>query len=208
MSVLVLCDDKFHPAAIVRDGLAPLAGRFRFDWIENAVKWSPERMAKHPLTLIAKSNHVSREDHRPWMTEAAEAAFVEYVRKGGGLLAVHSGTAGYAETRQFRRLLGGVFVRHPKQCNVAVEPREGCALAEGAAAFAEKDEHYFMELDDAGADVFLTTRSEHGEQPGGWTRAEGRGRVCVLTPGHNREVWLHPSFQTLLANALNWRPNP
>ena len=54
------------------------------------------------------------------------------------------------------------------------------------------------------ADVFLTTVSEHGSQPGGWTRLEGKGRVCALTPSHNLEGWQHPSFQTLLLNALHW----
>jgi type 1 glutamine amidotransferase len=52
--------------------------------------------------------------------------------------------------------------------------------------------------------VFLTTVSEHGTQPGGWTRLEGQGRVCVLAPGHNLEVWLAPAYQTLIANALRW----
>lgn len=41
-------------------------------------------------------------------------------------------------------------------------------------------------------------------QQGGWWREEGDGRVCVLTPGHNAEVWVHPEFQTLLRNALLW----
>jgi type 1 glutamine amidotransferase len=66
------------------------------------------------------------------------------------------------------------------------------------------DEHYMMDQDDAGAEVFLTTTSEHGTQPGGWLRADGDGRVCVLTPGHNVEVWLHPSYQTLIQNVLHW----
>ena len=48
----------------------------------------------------------------------------------------------------------------------------------------------------------MTTQSEHGTQPGGWTRSEGRGKVCVLSPGHKVEVWLHPSYQALLKNAL------
>lgn len=61
-----------------------------------------------------------------------------------------------------------------------------------------------IELDDAAADVFLETVSEHGTQPGGRTRREGDGRVCVLTPGHNLEVWLHPSYRTLIRNALGW----
>jgi hypothetical protein len=26
----------------------------------------------------------------------------------------------------------------------------------------------------------------------------------MLTPGHNVEVWLEPSFQVLLGNALRW----
>ena len=61
-----------------------------------------------------------------------------------------------------------------------------------------------MELDDEGADVFMQTQSEHGIQPGGWTRSEGRGKVCVLSPGHNVEVWLHHSYQALLSNALHF----
>ena len=53
-------------------------------------------------------------------------------------------------------------------------------------------------------DVFLTTSSEHGDQPGGWTRVEGADRVCLMTPGHILEVWLHPSYQALIRNGLRW----
>jgi type 1 glutamine amidotransferase len=70
--------------------------------------------------------------------------------------------------------------------------------------FTLKDEHYFMALDDPQADVFVTTTSVHGEQPAAWRRTEGNGRVAVLTPGHNLEVWLHPSFQALVMNCLRW----
>ena len=61
-----------------------------------------------------------------------------------------------------------------------------------------------MDMDDELVDVFLTTKSEYGSQPAGWTRTEGAGRVCVLTPGHSLEVWKHPSYQALLQNALRW----
>jgi type 1 glutamine amidotransferase len=67
-----------------------------------------------------------------------------------------------------------------------------------------RDEHYFMAMNDSRADIFLQSHSEHGVQPAGWTRTHGAGRVCVLTPGHSEEVWLHPSFQKLLSNALHW----
>ena len=202
--VLVLCDDQWHPAATVRAGLAPLSGIFSFDFIEDAREWSAERMAGYPAVLLSKSNQVSSRDHAPWVDDAVGAAFVEHVRGGRGLVAIHSGTAGYQEQPVLRGLLGGVFDRHPEQCVVTVAPRPDHELCRDAVSFDELDEHYMMLLDDQTADVFLTTRSTHGEQPGGWTRTDGKGRVCVLTPGHNLPVWLQPGYQALIANALRW----
>jgi uncharacterized protein len=206
MRALVLCDDYWHPAHVAREGLDRLesGGEFAFDWIEDANEWSAERMAGYPAVVLVKSNNVSAADPAAWMTSEVENAFLDYVRAGKGLLVVHSGSAGYKETPVLRALMGGVFDHHPPQCMVTVEPVEGHVLTAGVAPFTVKDEHYFMLLDDAGADVFLTATSEHGPQPGGWTRTEGAGRVCMLTPGHNVEVWLEPSFQILLGNALRW----
>lgn len=206
--VLVLCDDQWHPAATVRAGLEPLSAMFAFDFIEDARDWSAERMKAYPVALLSKSNNVSSRDHAPWVDDQVATAFVEYVRSGRGLVAIHSGTAGYQEQHILRGLLGGVFDRHPEQCKVGVVPNGEHRLGADAVAFEEKDEHYMMLLDDPAVDVFLTTHSEHGEQPGGWTRAVGAGRVCVLTPGHNLAVWLQPGYQTLIRNALTWAREP
>jgi type 1 glutamine amidotransferase len=207
MNVLVLCDDYWHPAKTARAGLAPLADKgFNFDFIENAHDWSAGKMAAYPVVLFTKANNVSQEDTSEWMTDAAQRAFVDYVRGGGGLLVVHSGTVGYDDTPAFRALIGGVFEDHPAQCPVTVEPDAAAPLSAGSEPFTLQDEHYHMAFDraDGGAHLFMTSRSEHGVQPAGWTIEEGEGRVCVLTPGHNVEVWLHPSYQTLITNALTW----
>ncbi len=204
MRALVICDDYWHPASTACQGLGELRRcGFEFDWLENAGGGSAERMREYPLVLLAKSDEVSSTDRRQWVNEKVRRAFVDYVRQGNGLLAVHSGTV-YGDVPTMRALIGGAFVSHPQQCPVTVEPLEGHLLTAGITPFTVVDEHYFMELDDAGADLFLTTTSEHGTQPGGWIRSEGEGRVCVLTPGHNVEVWRHPSFQALLCNALRW----
>lgn len=202
--VLVICDDPWHPAAMVRAGLQPFEEQYSFDWLERMEDWSAERMEPYPVVILARSNTVSPSDTAPWVTPEIEAAFGEYVRRGNGLLAIHGGTAGYTDESTLRPLLGGAFVRHPAQCAVTVTPRAGHPMVAGADTFTEHDEHYLMVLDDAEADVFLTTTSEHGEQPGGWTRTEGAGRVCILTPGHNLPVWTTLSFQALLGNALAW----
>jgi len=204
MRVLVLAGDAWHPAEIVQRGLGALdrAG-FDFEHIEEGDRWSPAMMDEFPLVVVAKANHLSATDQRTWLATDTQTAFRKYVQRGGGLFVVHAGAC-YKDLPEMRGTTGGAFLRHSDQCAVTIEPKAGHALAHGVASFTVQDEHYIMALDDAGADVFLHSRSEHGVQPAGWTRMEGRGRVCVVTPGHNVEVWLQPSFQILLGNALNW----
>lgn len=208
MRILVLCGDAWHPPEIVRKGLGVLAGAdFTFDWIEDARQWSPGILAGYPLVILAKSDNVSSVDKTHWMTDTVQAAFSDYVQQGNGLLAIHSGTAEYEQKPVIRRLLGGVFLHHPAQCPVTMNPRKDHPLCIGVAPFTVQDEHYFMALDDPGADVFLTISSVNGEQPAAWRREVGKGRMAVLTPGHNLEVWLHPSYQALLGNTLRWCGN-
>ena len=208
MRILVLCDDKWHPAQVPQQGLAGLTEfGFEFDWIENTNQWSAERMAAYPVVILTKSNNISSFDETSWMTETVQDVFLNYVKSGNGLLVLHSGTAGYQQTAVLRALMGGVFREHPDQCPVTVEPLADHPLTDGSESFTLVDEHYQMDLDDQQADVFFNTKSDHGTQPGGWRRQEGNGRVCVLTPGHNLEVWQHPAYQRLLLNALRWCGN-
>ncbi|MEZ4713552.1 MAG: ThuA domain-containing protein [Caldilineaceae bacterium] len=205
MRTLVLCDDSAHPAALTQDGLTGLGEcGYEFDWQTNPDEWSAAEMNGYPLVIFSKANNRSRTESAPWADEEIGAAFVDYVRQGGNILFLHSGTALYGNAPALCQLMGGVFVRHPAQCPVTVEPLVGHPLTAGSAAFTGKDEHYQMEMNDPNVDLFLHTVSEHGTQPGGWTRTEGQGRVCVLTPGHNLEIWHHPSYQALLRNCLAW----
>ncbi len=205
MRILVLCGDAWHPPEIARKGLEPLVGmEFTFDWMEDARDWSLETMAAYRLVILTKSDNVSVTDKTSWMTDPVQSALSDYVMQGNGLLAIHSGTAEYDQVPVIRGLLGGVFLHHPEQCLVTVSPHPDHPLSTGIAPFTLKDEHYFMALDDPQADVFMTTSSMNGEQPGGWRRDVGDGRVAVLTPGHNLEVWLDPSYQVILSNCLRW----
>lgn len=205
MNVLVLCDDYWHPAMIPMRGLAPLGeSGFAFDFIGHTSEWSAGLMDEYPVVLLTKGNDISATNRTDWATDDVQQAFVDYVKRGSGLLVVHSGTAGYQDATQLRALIGGVFTHHPKQCPVTHRPQEGHPLTAGSSEFTLQDEHYFLAQDDPDADVFMTTESEHGTQPGGWTRTEGGGRVCMLSPGHNLDVWLHESYQALLKNGLLW----
>ena len=205
MRTLVFCDDSAHPASLTRDGLAALGQPgLQIDWVEDPAGWSTDSLNQYPLVIFSKANNRSRADHEPWASEETGQAFVDYVAGGSGLLVLHSGTALYDNAPSFCSLMGGVFTGHPAQCPVTVAPRADHPLTAGSAPFTLMDEHYMMEMNDPNVDLFLHTESEHGRQPAGWTRTEGDGRVCVLTPGHNPEVWRHPPYQALLRNSLAW----
>jgi type 1 glutamine amidotransferase len=204
MKVLVLCDDIWHPAETVRHGLCALDGGFSFEFLEDGAAWTAERMNTFPLTVLAKANITSSKTADPWLTSETQSVFADYVRRGNGLVVIHAGAARYDTLPVMTALIGGRFVRHPDPCSVTVEPVVGHLLTVGVEPFTVQDEHYFMAMAAAPADVFLHSRSAHGVQPAGWTRYEGDGRVCLLTPGHQLEVWLHPAYQKLLLNALSW----
>lgn len=205
MNILLINDDYWHPGRVSEEGVRPLEkSGFRFEILSDGAEFEGKSLEGYDAVMLVKSDNRTAADQSKWMTEEARAKLMGYVRDGGGLLAVHSGTAGYGGMEDLHGLLGGLFMTHPKQLPVTFSPRAGHPLAVGVEAFTEPDEHYFMDLADGPVDVFLTSLSRHGALPAGWTRKEGAGRVCVLTPGHNAEVWLNPNFQRMLENALIW----
>lgn len=222
MKVLLLCDDYWHLGQVVIDGVAPLKKLgFEFDIIQNANDFSPEILAKYPAILLSKCDEVSQTDRQPWKTEAVQKAFVDYVENGGGLLAIHTATVAGENTEALDKLLGCRFVSHPNICPVTVQAIKPHPITEGVEMFCEADEHYRIQIISPDADVLLASysppqgdESKYKEDPynnspaavcaAGYVRTQGKGRVCVLTPGHLLEVWHNAQFQKLLENALHW----
>ncbi|MFN8420196.1 MAG: ThuA domain-containing protein [Anaerolineae bacterium] len=207
MRVLVVCDDFYHPARIPRAGLDGLGDSdFSFDYLEDPRTLTAEQLTAYPLLLLTKSNHLSASDKSEWITDDLQATIAAFVRDGKSLLVIHSGSAGYQDSPLIRSVIGGTFLRHPAQCPVTIAPAVQHPITTDIAPFTVVDEHYVMALDDPQAEMILTASSanEAEVQPAGWCRTEGKGRVCVLTPGHNLEVWQHPTYQTIIRNALRW----
>jgi type 1 glutamine amidotransferase len=202
----VICGDKYHPADIVREGMDALdTGSIALDYILDASEWSRERMNGYGVIVLSKGNARSPVDLNAWLTDEVQQDLVEFVERGGGLLVVHSGTVGYKNEPLFRHLVGGAFAHHPAPGPVEVQ-YTGASEIPGLdpTSFTVHDEHYLMEMFHDDLSVFLTSSSPHGTQPAGWTRRQGRGRICAVTPGHYREVWLHPEYQRILERALAW----
>ena len=222
MQVLLLADDFYHPGQIVIDGVRPLSQNgFLFDIITNENDFSPKMLRNYPVVLLCKMENIPKQNKQPWKTEIVQKAFVEFVENGGGLLAVHSATVPGENTDSLDQLIGCRFIKHPNACPVTVQPIKQHPVTEGVELFCETDEHYKIEIIAPDADILLASYSPpQGEEnkyledpyhncpaaiyPAGYVRNHGKGKVCVLTPGHTATVWNNPQFQRLLTNALMW----
>ena len=222
MRVLLFCDEHYHPGCVPLAGIAPIKDKgFEFDVIKNGKDFKPEMLANYPLVLMAKCDEVSPEDKSSWKTQEVQQSFVAYVENGGGLLVVHNGTVAGKDTAVLDNLIGSRFKFHPNDCPVTVESIKPHPITHNVNSFTEDDEHYHLEILAHDIDIIMASYAppqgsakRYDENPYantpakinpcGYVRTQGKGRICVLTPGHHIEVWLNPNFQQALENALRW----
>ncbi len=205
MKTLVLCDDLYHSGAIVEAGLKPLEEQaISFDFRWDTSGFVPEDLEGYRVVCLCKANRFSAEKEGEWLNEAVQRRFVAFVENGGGLLVLHAGTTAAKTAPLLRELTGCVFDHHPEQCAVQYVVTKETPITQHAHSFAGEDEHYFLRFDAQDAEIFLESRSAAGVQPAGYFRQQGKGRVCVMTPGHTLPVWRNKEYQIMLKNAIFW----
>lgn len=212
-TILVLCDDLWHPAEVIERGLNALPQeRYVFEIVKTAKDiLTPDFLNRFPAVICCKSNCINLGNHDPWfedgVTEVMPDDLRYYVEAGHGFVSLHSGLVYGPQNRpDFAALTGAAFLGHPPRCSVqfhVADPSHPVAC--GVENFIARDEHYMMNVTAQDVSIFLTSSSEKGgTQAAGYTREIGNGRFCALTPGHTLNVWEHSQFQRLLLNALSW----
>ena len=214
MKVLVLCDDYWHPGEVVQLGLAPLeSSNLQFEFV-NCCKdiLTVEKIRNYPLIINCKMNEITSANNHPWfdegVTEVAVSDFCDYVENGGGFLSLHAGNAYFndkAEDAAYVNFVGNYFIQHPPRCDMEVRITAQHPVTQGVGNFTLRDEHYEIAVVADNAQTICTTHSATGgDQIGGYVREIGKGRMCVLTPGHILDVWHNPEYQKMLINAMRW----
>jgi len=199
--ILLVLAGWVHPPyrgrSLLRSALAELPG-FTFDEVATLAEAVAHGLDGYDALVLYFH-------HRNDALSAEElAAFTDYVRAGGGVLAVHSATASYKRTPAYFDVLGGRFIGHGPVEPIEVRPRAADDdLFDGIETFTVKDELYLHELA-PDIQVRFETTHEGQMQPMVWTRAVGAGRVCYSCPGHRSESMAHPSVQEILRRGLRW----
>lgn len=216
MKILVLCGDKFHPAEVIRRGLSliqelPGGEKPEFDYVVDAKDiLTPDMLREYRVIICAKGNAQTESGDALWfedgVNEAGPEELREYVENGGGFVSLHSGNS-HREwiAPGYTGLVGNSFAGHPARCEVRVFVTKPHPVAEGVEDFTVWDEHYAIDHLAEDRDEFLVSESdEGGRQSAGYTRNVGKGRICVLTPGHVFSVFQEKNFQKLLQGAIMW----
>lgn len=212
MKMLMICDDIWHPVEVIKMGMAYLdQEKYQFDIVMTAKDiLTPELLREYPVVINAKGNAINAANSAPWfeptVTEVGPKEFREYVEEGGSFLSLHAGNTFMEDScREYCEFVGNSYKTHPLRCPVTVRACAQHPITEGVETFTERDEQYVLNILADDIDVFLEAETEPaGKQIAGYTRRLGKGRLCVLTPGHTLAVWKNPNFQKLLTNAIDW----
>ena len=211
--VVALLGDYYHSTEIIKNSLESALqsltrlGEILIDYVTSA-ELSAALDAKPDTVVLFKENRLNPEDEsvEHWMTDELAGDIARYVADGGGWLAWHSGLASYAVGSLYTSMLRGYFEYHPAQHQqVRYTGRyPGSAENSGSFDFEIFDEHYFVICDTENTNVFLRSASVNGRSVGGWFHEYGNGRVCCLTPAHNKEGLHHPTLLGLVRSAVTW----
>jgi type 1 glutamine amidotransferase len=183
-------------------GLADLA-RGRFDLLTiYALRWSmkEEKYAPHrsrfALTLSSR----------------ARDAIIAHVRRGGGLLGLHTASICFDDWPEWRSILGGTWVwgrsGHPPPGPVDVRiMKPDHALVRNLPDFTLNDEVYgdlALEPDVMPLMQAMALGADAGWQPVLWERRVGRGRVVYGALGHDAASIEHPVHSRIVARSALW----
>ena len=190
--------------------LGEMSGMFEVAWSEDVTEFTTDSLRRYAAVMLFTSGELP-------MSNAQQAALLDFVRAGGGFVGVHSAIDTFYKWRDYRGLIGGYFNGHPWHQAVRIEVVDP---ADALVAFLDKsfeiaDEiyqlgdfddrgsHVLLRLDEASVDLAGVERRPYG-WPLAWTRAYGMGRVFYTALGHEEAVWQDPRYQRLLLNGIRW----
>ncbi|MBQ1256254.1 MAG: ThuA domain-containing protein [Clostridia bacterium] len=213
MKILMIADDYWHSSEMLMRGMAFLKDQgYEMDWISDAKDIvTYDLLLEYDEVIIAKGNSLTAGNQHPWFEEGTTLlppdGYWKYVKEGGSLFILHAGASFRKEDcAEMTDLFGVSFIEHPKQCPVEVRiVRPDHPIAGGLENFTlSQDEHYFIERTEQEGDVVMESVSHAGTQPACIARTVGKGRVCVLTPGHNLLVFRNEGFRKALVSCIEW----
>ncbi len=149
-----------------------------------------------------------------------EENLLSFVKKGGGLLALHGGIVMQNKSEAFSEMMGGSFDYHPTQqpLNIRlVDPTNPLVEAFDGKGFTHIDEPYIFNVayDKQNFRPLLYINTSEitglkGDNPEdrkyiSWIKRYGKGRVMYASPSHNAQSYTeHPTLLKFLLDGMQY----
>jgi len=168
---------------------------------------------------LADCDVVVMYDMMPTIAKDEEAALEGFLKRGGGLVALHHTICSRQQSPTFERMIGGKFLSKPETRDGRVLPQSvptaGVTfrvhvadpkhpITRGVTDFEILDEPYSNMIVDPNDQILLTTDESKSTKQIAWTRREGKGRVAFIQLGHDNKAYANPSYRKLVEQAVEW----
>lgn len=207
--------------------------QWEFEHSKDGSKFSPEYLKGFDVVIFYTSGDLFTPgtDKQPPMTPAGKQALFDYVKAGGGFIALHSASDSFHTHNESRKgpdryvnhgkdadpyvcFLGGEFIIHGAQqtaTNKVINPAFP-GFTKLGDSFVMHEEWYSLKDFNPDIHALLVIDStmmkgsmyERPPYPTTWARTEGRGRVFYTAMGHREDVWTNPLYQDILVGAIQW----
>lgn len=142
------------------------------------------------------------------ITPQQEKGITDYVRGGGGLLAVHGANAGLGKYDDYIEMIGTEFIGHDPLAPFEVETASDVndILPRLNPKFRVVDECYNVKLrtDEPLREFQHGTWKFENKPLLGYVRNYGKGKVFYTALGHDHRTFGHPDFQDQLVKGLRY----
>jgi len=152
---------------------------------------------------------------------ALEKSLIDFVKRGGGLTAIHGAIVFLHNSAEFSELLGGSFDFHPAQQKVTlklVEPDHPLLKAFAGEQFVHVDEPYlfknaykkknFRPLLQMDTSLLKCGRAQKKVVADirytAWIKKYGKGRVFYCSPSHNAQSFENPKLLQFLLDGIQY----
>jgi len=207
---------------------------FRHDSIPDGIRAVSALAAKRGLTVVASEDPAifsatslkrfraivllscTTDPKNPaseWLVGDRREALQQFVRNGGGVLAIHAAADSHYNWPWYTRMIGAHFARHPEgtpRGEVTVVAPGDPTMRGLSRTIGRVDEWYYFEDYDPVSKVLVTLDPQSiGEKdvnpnPVAWSRQINDGRIFYTAMGHTKESYSDPWFLQLLAGGLDW----
>lgn len=138
------------------------------------------------------------------ISDAQKNGLLNHIASGKGYVGVHSAADSFRGCPEYRSMVGGYFVTHPRyrdyQVSIVDTEHE---ITKGLDEFVVTDEQYILDYDRRNH-VLASALWKGDAVPVAWTKNWGEGRVFYLALGHDAAACQHEMFGTLLQRGAIW----